>query len=112
MSARKVLTLLVCGDLPSCFAAQRSAGEAAVAVVARLTGAAFFERVAMAMVVGDWRGVLTFRKRKRLIALRKNERRDSLPTPRLLLWLRRVSPIVGARGGPAAGCCWMWFEFI
>ena len=107
MSARKALTLLVCGDLPRRFAARRSAGEAAGAVVARLAGVAFFERVAMDMVVGDWRGVLTFRRRKRLIALRKNERRDNLPTPWLLLWLRRVSPIVGARGGPAAGCCWM-----
>ena len=87
-------------------------GEAAIAVVPRLIGAAFFARVTMAMVVGGRRGVLTFRSRERLIALRKNERRDSLPTPRLLLWLHRVFPIVSARGGPAAGCCWMWFEFI
>ena len=112
MSAKKALTLLVCGDLPSRFAARRSAGEAAVTMGARLAGAAFFEHVAMAMVVGDRRGVLTYRRRKRLIALRKNERRDSLPTPRLLLWLRRVAPIVGVWGRPAAGCCWMWFEFI
>ena len=106
------MTLLVCGDLPGRFAARRLAGEAAGALVARLAGSAFFEHVAMAMIVGDRRGVLTFRRRKRLITLRKNERRDSLPTPRLLLWLHRVFPIVGARGGPAAGCCWMWFEFI
>ncbi len=112
MSARKMLTLLVCGDLPSCFAARRLAGEAAVAVVTRLTSAACFERVAMAMVVGDRRGVLTFRRRRRLIALRKNERSDCLRTPLLLLWLRRVAPIVGARGRPTAGCCWMWFELI
>ena len=91
--------------------ARRSAGEAAVAAAARLTGAAFFECVAMAMVVGDRHGVLTFRRRRRLIALRKNERSDSLPMPRLLVWLRRVTPIVGARGRPAVGGRWMWFEF-
>ena len=103
MSARKVLTLLVCGDLPSCFAARRSAGEAAVAVVARLTGAAFFERVAMAMVVGDRCGVLTFRRRRRLIALKRNERSDSFLTARLVMWLHCVAPILGTQGCSAAG---------
>jgi hypothetical protein len=82
-------------------------------MIARLAGSTFFERVAMAMIARDRRGVLAFRSRERLIALRKNERRDSLPTPWLLLWLHHVFfPIVSARGGPAAGCCWMWFEFI
>ena len=106
MSARKMLTLLVCGDLPSCFAARRSAGEAAVAVVARLTGAAFFEHVAMTMVVGDRRGVLTFRRRRRLIALKRNKGSDSFLTARLVVGLPRVAPILGTRGRPAAGSWW------
>jgi hypothetical protein len=87
-------------------------GEAAIAVVPRLIGAAFFARVTMAMVVGGRRGVLTFRRRRRLIVLRRNERSDSLLSPRLVLWLRHDAPIVGARGRPTAGGCWMWFECI
>jgi hypothetical protein len=93
--------------------ARRSAGEAAVAAVLRLIGAAFFARVTMAsMVVGGRRGVLTFRRRRRLIVLRRNERSDSLLSPRSVLWLRCDTSIVGARGRLAAGGCWMWFECI
>ena len=44
---------------------------AAVTAVAWLIGDAFFARVAMAMVVGDWREGLTFRRRRRLIALKR-----------------------------------------
>jgi hypothetical protein len=66
-------------------------------MIARLAGSTFFERVAMAMIARDRRGVLAFRSRERLIALRKNERRDSLPTPRLLLLHRVFFPIVMGR---------------
>ena len=94
--------------------ARRSTGEAAVAAVLRLIGVAFFARVTMAMVVGGRRGVLTFRRRRRLIVLRRNERSDSLLSPWLVLWLRRNTSIVGARVAlwlVAVGCGLNVFEF-
>ena len=46
-------------------------GVAAITAVAWLIDVAFFANVAMAMVVGDWREGLTFRRRRRLIALKR-----------------------------------------
>ena len=78
-------------------------GVTAVTVVAWLIGVAFFTRIAMAMVVGDWREGLTFRRRRGLIALKRNEGSDSFLTVRLVVWLCRVAPILGTRGRPTAG---------
>ena len=76
---------------------------AAVMAVAWLIGVAFFAHVAMAMFVGDRREGLTFRRRRRLIALKRNERSDSFLTARLVMWLHCVAPILGTQGCSAAG---------
>ena len=63
-----------------------------MAAVARLIGANFFACVAMAIIVGDRHGGLTFRRRRRLIALKRDERSDSFLKAWLVVWLRRVAP--------------------
>ena len=77
-----------------------------MAAVTRLIGANFFACVAMAIIVGDRHGGLTFRRRRRLIALKRNEGIDSFLTAWLVVWLCRVAPILGKRGRPAAGSWW------
>ena len=81
-------------------------GVAAVTAAAWLIGAAFFTHVAMTIVVGDWCGRLTFMRRRRLIALKRNEGIDSFLTAWLVVWLRSVDPILGTQGRPVAGSWW------
>ncbi len=77
ISAKRILTLEVCGDWPERLERWeecRSTGVAVVATVARPIGVVFFARVAMAMVVGDCCEGLTFKRSRRLIQLMKDER--------------------------------------
>jgi hypothetical protein len=77
ISAKRILTLEVCGDWPKRLERWeecRSTGVAVVAMVARPIGVAFFARLAMAMVVGDHCEGLTFKRSRRLIQQMKDER--------------------------------------
>jgi hypothetical protein len=60
------------------------------------------DQVWMAMVVGGRRGELS-RRRRRLIQQRDNVRSENFSMARMMKWLCRAAPIVGARCCPAAG---------